>query len=198
MIRLLLVLTILHIPLLLFSQKKSLAELNKEVDRIVSRFPVPKEKHQLFYLQRNKNSNAVVYQANLLANGKFDPKNPVSVYWLRFNEDSSKKELNWIQRWLAYGIDFRPATDGSGNFILSPVALKHRKILLSFDEKSQPVAIMKMNGKNSYLKRIFAQAEETSWLPTVKYVQLKGEDLISHENKFEYIFPKDNKVPESQ
>jgi hypothetical protein len=176
------------------AQQKSISELNREVKKIVSEFPVPSSKNLLFYLQRNKNSNTVVYEANLLANGKLDPQKPVSVYWIRYHEDSSRKELNWIQRWLAYGIDFEPAKDGSGQFILTPVALKHRKITLSLNENGQPVAAMMINGKKSALKRIFAMAEETSWLPTVKYVQLKGEDFSTKENVYEYIFPKQNKV----
>lgn len=177
-----------------FSQQKSVAELNKEVKNVVAKFPVPNMPNLLFYLQRNKNSNTIIYEANLLADGKLDPKNPVSVYWLRYQEDSSRRELNWIQRWLAYGIDFEPAKDGSGNYILSPVALKHRKITLSLDEKGKPVATMKLAGKMARLKRIYAMAEETSWLPTVKYVQMKGVDIHSKEEIYEYIFPKQNKV----
>lgn len=177
-----------------FSQQKSVTELNKEVKNVVSKFPVPNMPNLLFYLQRNKNSNTIVYEANLLSDGKLDPKNPVSVYWLRYQEDSSRRELNWIQRWLAYGIDFEPAKDGSGHYILSPVALKHRKITLSLDEKGKPVATMKLDGKMARIKRIYAMAEETSWLPTVKYVQMKGEDIHSKEEVYEYIFPKQNKV----
>jgi hypothetical protein len=177
-----------------FSQPKAVTELNKEVKSIVSKYPVPHLPNLLFYLQRNKNSNTIVYEANLLADGKLDPRNPVSVYWMRYQEDSSRRELNWIQRWLAYGIDFEPAKDGSGHYILSPVALKHRKITLSLDEKGKPVATMKLNGKASRVKRIYAMAEETSWLPTVKYVQMKGEELQSREEVYEYLFPKQNKV----
>lgn len=177
-----------------FSQQKTITELNKEVKKVVSKYPVPDFPNLLFYLQRNKNSNTIVYEANLLADGKLDPKNPVSVYWLRYQEDSSRRELNWIQRWWAYGIDFEPAKDGSGHYILSPVALKHRKISLSLDEKGKPVATMKLNGKITRVKRIYAMAEETSWLPTVKYVQMKGEEIQTKEDVYEYIFPKQNKV----
>lgn len=177
-----------------FSQQKTITELNKEVKKAVSKYPVPDFPNLLFYLQRNKNSNTIVYEANLLADGKLDPKNPVSVYWLRYQEDSSRRELNWIQRWWAYGIDFEPAKDGSGHYILSPVALKHRKISLSLDEKGKPVATMKLNGKITRVKRIYAMAEETSWLPTVKYVQMKGEEIQTKEDVYEYIFPKQNKV----
>lgn len=192
--RILLFLLFLFLSKSAFSQQKSISELNKEVKSAVSKYPVPNLPNLLFYLQRNKNSNTIIYEANLLADGKLDPKNPVSVYWLRYQEDSSRRELNWIQRWLAYGIDFEPAKDGSGHYILSPVALKHRKITLSLDEKGHPVATMKLNGKNSRIRRIYAMAEETSWLPTVKYVQMKGEELQTKEEVFEYIFPKQNKV----
>lgn len=192
--RIFLFISFLFLTVPVFSQQKNLSELNKEVKNVVSKYPVPNLPNLLFYLQRNKNSNTIVYEANLLADGKLDPKNPVSVYWLRFQEDSSRKELNWIQRWWAYGIDFEPAKDGSGHYILSPVALKHRKITLSLDEKGHPVATMKLNGRNARLKRIYAMAEETSWLPSVKYVQMKGEELQTKEEVYEYIFPRQNKV----
>lgn len=174
-----------------FSQSQPEVTLNNIVSQSVKNYPVPpQQKNSLFYLQRNKNSNTIIYEANILSNGKLNPKNPVSVYWLRYTEGGEKKELNWIQRWLAYGVDFEPAKDGSGNYIITPVALKHRKIIVSIDNDGKAYASLNMNGKNARLNRIYAQAQETNWLPTVKFVQLKGEDIKTKQEVFEYIFPK--------
>src|SRR6185503_510914 len=108
------------------SQSQPETTLNNIVNQVIKNYPVPPQhKNSLFYLQRNKNSNTIIYEANILPNGKLDSKNPVSVFWLRYTEGGEKKELNWIQRWLAYGVDFEPAKDGSGNYIITPVALKH-------------------------------------------------------------------------
>ncbi|MEP7170451.1 MAG: DUF4833 domain-containing protein [Bacteroidota bacterium] len=147
-------------------------------------------KSLLFYLQRNKNTNTIIYEANYLPNGKIDPKNPVSVYWIRYEEGGVRKELNWIQRWLAFGVDFEPTKDGSDNFILTFVAVKHKKVVLKLDNEGKAIACLPLNGKPSRLTRLYAQAQETNWLPTVKFVQMTGEDLKTKETNVEYIFPK--------
>ena len=165
--------------------------LTNTVAQITKNYPVPpKTKSLLFYLQRNKNYNTVMYEANLLPNGKLDPQNPVSVYWIRYTEGGVKKELNWIQRWLAFGVDAELAKDGSGNFIVTFVALKNRKATLTFDSEGNPVALLTLNGKLSRITRIYGQAQETNWLPTVKFVQMTGEDVKTKEQVVEYIFPK--------
>ena len=175
----------------LHAQTQAEVNLTNTVAQFTKSFPVPAQsKSLLFYLQRNKNTNTVIYEANFLPNGKLDPKNPVSVYWIRYTEGGVKKELNWVQRWLAFGVDFEPAKDGSGNFILTFVAIKNRKVTLTLDNEGKAVATIALNGKNSRLKRIYAQAQETNWLPTVKFVQMMGEDVKSKEQVIEYIFPK--------
>ncbi len=175
-------------------QNKIQSELNKQVKNIVDCYPVPDVPGLLFYLQRNKNANTVVYQANLLPNGKLDPEKPISVYWLRYSEDSSRKELTWIQRRLAYGIEYEQAKDGSGHFYLTPMALRNRKIKLILNEKGRPVAMLPLNGKMVRLERIYAMAEETSWLPNVRFIQLKGKDLQTNKDVYEFLFPKQNKL----
>jgi Domain of unknown function (DUF4833) len=186
---------LLSFLLFLFSfhtQAQSPAEktLTNTVAQITKNFPVPQSKSMLFYLQRNKNTNTVVYEANYLANGKLDPKNPVSVYWIRYTEGGVRKELNWIQRWLAFGVDYEPAKDSSGNFILRFVAIKHRKVVLTLDSDGKAYAWLPLNGKPARLTRIYAQAQETNWLPSVKFVQMTGEELKTKETVVEYIFPK--------
>jgi uncharacterized protein DUF4833 len=186
----------LSLSLLLSSfqlKAQSQAELNltNTVAQITKNFPVPPQtKSLLFYLQRNKNTNTIIYEANYLPNGKLDPKNPVSVYWIRYTEGGVRKELNWIQRWLAFGVDSEPAKDGSGNFILHFVALKHRKVTLTLDNEGRAIALLPLNAKPSRLNRIYAQAQETNWLPSVKFVQLSGEEIKTKEPVVEYIFPK--------
>jgi hypothetical protein len=174
-----------------YAQTPAEQTLTNTVAQITKSYPVPAHtKSLLFYLQRNKNYNTVMYEANILPNGKLDPQNPVSVYWIRYTEGGVRMELNWIQRWLAFGVDAEPAKDGSGNFIVTFVALKHRKVTLKIDNEGNPVALLPLNGKMSRITRIYAQAQETNWLPTVKFVQMMGEDVKTKEQVVEYIFPK--------
>ncbi len=175
------------------AQPSGEASLNVFVEDKLSEFPVPPAKHnRLFYLQRNKNSNTVVYEANLLPDGSFDPDRPVSVYWIRYDEGNVIKELNWIQRWLAYGVDSEPVGDGTGNYVVTPVALKSRKLTLTRGDDGRPVVYLDLKGRKARLDRIYAEASETSWLPTVKFVQLKGVAVESGKEVVEYIFPKNN------
>jgi hypothetical protein len=155
------------------------------------RFPVPPQNGRLlFYLQRNKNANTVVYEANLLPNGKIDSKKPVIVYWIRYTEGGARKDLNYIQKILAYGIDAEPAPGESQTYILTPVALKQRKIKVVLDKEGHPQGYLTINGRTAKLEKIFAQAEETAWLPKVKYVDIIGKDPKTGETVKERVYPK--------
>src|SRR5688572_642291 len=65
----------------------------------------------LFFIERNKNANIVVYEANLAADGLFDAKNPVHAYWLMKAEKGQREELNKIEREMAYGYSVRVVDD---------------------------------------------------------------------------------------
>lgn len=79
-------------------------------------FPVPnRDFYQLFYLQRQPNSNTIVADLNV-KNGKVDSENPVHIYWLRYAEQGQKAELNWIQRTFAYGIQAKKIDEGNYKF----------------------------------------------------------------------------------
>lgn len=62
--------------------------------------PLPKppvSPNLLFYLQRSKDSNTVVYEANVAANHTLDADKPVDVYWIRYAEDGQRKKLSALQ-----------------------------------------------------------------------------------------------------
>ena len=68
-------------------------------------FPVPSGvTNQLFYLQRDPNTNTVIYQLNVDRAGKLDEDEPVNVFWIRYDEHGERKDLNFIQRKFAYGL----------------------------------------------------------------------------------------------
>ncbi|MBK9149782.1 MAG: DUF4833 domain-containing protein [Saprospiraceae bacterium] len=62
--------------------------------------------NRLFYIQRNQNSNAVIYEANLLAGGLLNLDEPISIHWIQFDpvtgeEKSSRSTI--FRKKLAYG-----------------------------------------------------------------------------------------------
>lgn len=80
--------------------------------------PVPADPGQVLYLQRSTNRNTVVYAARFDAAGRLDPREPIAVYWRRYEEQGQTRGLNALERRLAYGLRFRPGTE-AGTFLVS-------------------------------------------------------------------------------
>ena len=59
----------------------------------------------LLVIERSKNANIVVYDANRGAGGDFSPSKPVVAYWLLKGEKSKRQELNLVEWQSAYGFD---------------------------------------------------------------------------------------------
>ncbi|WP_443943700.1 DUF4833 domain-containing protein [Pedobacter sp. AW1-32] len=141
------------------------------------KFPTPKNiSNQMFYVQRDPNTNTIICQLNLDANGEVVKKTPVNVFWMRYGDNGEKKELSYIQRKFAYGIDSKDM--GNGQFELRFVSHKKLPMYLSksaVDKKYHVYATI--NNKKMILERIFLRIEGGSfWLPNVKYVEIKGYD----------------------
>lgn len=139
------------------------------------KFPVPKGiANQLFYVQRDPNTNTIICELNVDSKGQVDKENPVHVYWVRYTEDGSKKELGYIQRKFAYGIESKALANDQ--FELRFVSHKKLPLYLtkSEDDKKYHVYVT-VNNKKIQVERIFLRIEGGSfWLPNVKYVEIKG------------------------
>jgi len=140
-------------------------------------FPVPKNiSNQLFYLQRDPNTNTIICQLNVDHNGEVNNENPVNVFWMRYGDQGEKKELGYIQRKFAYGIQTKNL--GKGQFELRFAARKNLPMYLnkSAADKKYHVFVT-VNNKKVQIERIFLRIEGGSfWLPNVKYVEIKGLD----------------------
>eukprot|EP00033_Pygsuia_biforma_P000958 GCRY01001100.1.p1 GENE.GCRY01001100.1~~GCRY01001100.1.p1 ORF type:complete len:187 (+),score=36.41 GCRY01001100.1:100-660(+) len=178
---------------------------------IPSTFPDPPQTElTLFYIQRSKNSNLVVYFANANDEGVFDDKTPVTVEWYNMFQmkdpkyddlDAIPKEgLNALENKMAYGIKCEKKDD---EVEATVVSLKKRKMLIrkaaekestltygdkKFEGKTRKfVAECDINNKRALLKSIYVQAKETMFLPKVAYVVLFGYDLETGEEVHEKI-----------
>lgn len=138
-------------------------------------FPTPKNiNNQLFYVQRDPNTNTIICQLNTNEKGELDKEQPINVFWIRYADNEGKKDLNYIQRKFAYGIQTKDI--GNGNYELRFVSYKKFPLLLtkSATDKKYHVYVT-ANNKKILLDRIFLRIEGGSfWLPNVKYVELKG------------------------
>lgn len=138
------------------------------------KFPVPKGiSNQLFYLQRDPNTNTIICELNE-DNGVVDKAQPVNVYWIRYDDKGEKKELGYVQRKFAYGIDSKSL--GNDQYELRFVSHKKLPMYLtkSAEDKKYHVYVT-VNNKKIQIERIFLRIEGGSfWLPNVKYVDIKG------------------------
>jgi len=154
-------------------------------------YPMPPvTKHSLFYLQRSLNSNTIVYDANINANGKLNAKKPVIVYWMRYNSDGARKKLNFAERNFAYGLTFDPVDDGSG-YMIYLMAYSERDIKVSMDKNGQVAAHTIIAGKPARLKRIYIDVSGSGFWSSVNFIELKGIDLQSGKDVTERFDPDD-------
>jgi hypothetical protein len=158
----------------------------------VKTYPVPPvNDNSLFYIQRTKNTNAIVYEVNKLPDGKINTHDPVKIFWIRYATDSTTEELTTIQRTYAYGVHANPLKGQNDAFILQLVAYKKKNIfLLPIGNTNRYGAFMNINGKMAELKRIFvAISGGTFWFPKVDYIELTGRDPASQQPVVERFVP---------
>jgi len=137
-------------------------------------FPTPKNiDHLLFYIQRDPNTNTLIYALNLTENGTINTENPIQVYWIRYGEKGQKKDLGYIQRKFAYGIDTKALGTDKYEFRF----VSHKKLLFylqKYSDKSYHVSVT-INNRTIRVKRLFVRIQGGSfWLPNVKYAEIEG------------------------
>jgi len=148
-------------------------------------FPTPEGiSNQLFYLQRDPNTNTIVCQLNVDKHGEVNKEQPINVFWMRYGDKGEKKELSYIQRKFAYGIVSKDL--GNGQFELRFVSHKKLPMYLrksTADKKYHVYATI--NDKKMEIERIFLRIEGgTFWFPNVKYVEIKGRDAATPAKTF--------------
>ena len=157
-----------------------LAKAPAQASQPMLNFPVPAGvANQLFYLQRDPNTNTIIYQLNVNSAGKVDEEEPINVFWLRYDEQGQRKDLNYIQRKFAYG--------------LRATKLATDKYELKFAAYNKvPFYLMRWNADRAFhvftvisnrqivLTRVYLRIEGgTFWVPNVRYIEFKGWDAAT-------------------
>ena len=156
-------------------------------DKTKLSFPVPKNiPNQLFYLQRDPNSNTIICALNL-KNGQLDKQDPVRVFWIRYTEQSQSEELSFIQRTFAYGIKARALSNEE--YELNFVSYKKFPLRLVKSERGPGYHVYAtVNQKRVILRRLYVHIEGgTLWKPNVKYIQVEGVNASTGENTVERL-----------
>jgi len=178
---------ILFSALILFPVGLSLAG-----EQDYSSYPIPpKNQNTLFYIQRSKNTNAIVYEANVKGDGTIDADDPVNIFWIRYTSDSSHAPLTYIQNKYAYGLKTEPyAKDSSNEYILKFVSYGKRWIYLKRTMEGRYAALMFINGSLAELSRVFIKlGQGTFWFPTIEYIELTGNDYKTQQPVSERFVP---------
>jgi Domain of unknown function (DUF4833) len=148
-------------------------------------YPIPTDENMLFYIQKSFNTNAVVYTANIGADGKLDPKEPVKVFWRRYQEDGRKRALKFIEKKLAFGVNHKKVKGRENTYSFTLVSLKQLKLYVTQDKNGKPQIATTIANKSAKLKRVFVTAEHTGILPKVFFVEAYGKDLKTNDLLYE-------------
>ncbi|MFC0185579.1 protein of unknown function [Pseudarcicella hirudinis] len=150
----------------------------------------PESSNRLFYIQL-VNGNVITYDANFVRAGQLHAKDPVHPYWIRYSnsEGGRIKELNAIQRNLAYGVTCKPLANEANAFDMVVVGYKKRRFKITTDSKGNPIAVFPINGKQNQLTKVFVKEEGGGLIPTILYVDLFGKDLKTGADVFERFVP---------
>lgn len=141
-------------------------------------FPVPaRTKELLFYIQRNKNANTIIYEARSNAHGVLDAKEPVSVFWIRYTDGDKREPLNALENKLAYGV--RHKTTKGGTAWMEFVASKEHPFRVEITPSGQAEARMLINGRYARLDHVEVQAKEHGFWPKILHVDLFGSEIAT-------------------
>lgn len=162
----------------------------KTKDPAAEKFPTPPDAdNRLFYLQRSNNSNAVIYDANLLKNNIINSADPVHTYWIRYGEGGVVKELSNVQRTLAYGLHFADNKSKTDSFEGHFLAYRKRKFVIELDKNKKPVALFPINGKLQILLHAYVKVDEAGMFPKIPYIELFGKDPKTGADVYEKFKP---------
>lgn len=152
-------------------------------------FPVPNNvPGLLFYIQRDPNTNTICYQLNVDKQGKISEKNPVNTFWIRYPEGGMRKELNYLQRKFAYGINSKAI--GNSSFELRSVAYSKLPLYLRRDTRNEYHVYTSIDKKECILSRVFIRIDGgTFWSPNVLYIELKGTEIATGKTIIQRIKP---------
>ncbi len=151
----------------------------------------------LFYLQRSKNTNTVIYAARMTVAGALDSKTPVDVFWRRFKTTGKKRDLKKVERKLAYGIITEPYSKSAGAFLTHIVSYPKRKAIVKVDTAGRPIATMKLGDRTVRLSHAFADVDTSGFFPDVKSVDIYGFDVDTGKVVWEHIEPVKKDQPSS-
>lgn len=161
---------------------------------VLSSFIPPGEDHKdsgsqsLFRIGRSKDANQIIYEINLDEKGDLDPDSPVRIYWIKYTKGGQVEPLSFIQRKLAYGIQFEHVSDKEAAFHF--VSYRERTFWISRKKDNRYCVNTVSRNRKVVVRRIFVQIDGGTFMfPEISRVELHGEDPETGEMTLETIIP---------
>jgi hypothetical protein len=127
----------------------------------------------LFYIQRNQNLNAVIYEINYQS-GLINLNDPMKIHWLKYGENDLvvQQELNIIQKKLAYGYSHQVINHEL--LIFQFVSYEDMKFYIAKNTDGRFRVFFSWHGQNVELAYIYIYAEDMGVFPQVKFAEFFG------------------------
>lgn len=149
--------------------------------KVFNNYPVPTDENMLFYIQKSYNTNTVVYTANIDENGNLNKKEPILVFWRRYQEQGQKRELKMIERTFGYGVSTKPIKDRPNSYRFTLVSLKDMEFVITLDKNNKPQVATMINTKPARIDKVYVTAEHVSLLPKVFSVEIFGREIKTNQ-----------------
>ncbi len=129
----------------------------------------------LFYIEKNDNTNTAFYDINLDENGLIDSKKPVDFYWKLFDEDDRRSEMSFIERKLAFGISEIKEIDPGRHYSIRVASMDRNIEVKYYDNCSW--AEMVIDGDISRVERVMLKIKKSIPFVTLVYMDMYGSDI---------------------
>ena len=142
------------------------------------RYPAPQDKDLVFYLQLSDRTDTVVYAVNRRLDGTVDANDPVHVYWRLYERGGEKRELTFLQRSLAFGVQLAPAKDRPGDYVARLNAYPNIPVLVDHTKDGKARALMSIAGKPAQLICVYVERRlQLGFIPQVLTIDFFGRAL---------------------
>lgn len=155
-------------------------------------FPTPEGiDNMLFYIQRAKDYNTIIYQLNTDENGSLIEEAPINPFWIRYTEHQKIMPLTVIQQKFAYGIKVKLVDKENEIYQFNFVSYKKKSFYLKKSKKDNQFHVYgKVNEKVAELDNIFINIQGGSfWFPKIEYVAINAKSIKNNEDLVEKITP---------
>ena len=142
---------------------------------------IPKE--HVFMFERSTNANYVCYDINL-KDGRLVKDEPLKAYWVLGGE-TRIEDLTFLDRKMAFGIKVIQKAEGES--FVHMTAYKDLTMHIC-KHKDKWVAIVKLNGHEIILQKMFAQMKPP-FSVKCEYIEIIGTDIATGEKCRERITP---------